>query len=109
MTRVRPLSTRAGEAARLLGLQIRAARIERRWTVDELATRAGVSHVTISKLERGDPSVKLGTALEAAVLVGIPLFGNDRERRAETGRTRGRLGLLPKAARPTRSTIDDDF
>ena len=29
---------------------------------------------TLRKVERGDPSVALGTALDVAVLVGVPLF-----------------------------------
>ena len=50
------------------------ARRERRWTLAELAERVGVSVVTIRKVERGDPTVALGTAFEAAVIAGVVLF-----------------------------------
>ena len=93
----------------LLGRQVRLGRRERRWTVKDLAERVGVTEVTLRKVERGDPSVALGTAFEAATLVGVALFHEDPERRAlEAGRVADRLALLPSAIRP-RATIDDDF
>lgn len=98
----------AVEAAALLGQQIRAARRERRWTVDELAERVGVTHPTIRKIERGDPTVGLGSAFEAAAILGLPLFHDDPERRAvETARIADRLAVLP--ARSRRPVIDNDF
>lgn len=91
------IHTVAREAARLLGAQIRAARLERGWTMPELAERAGVSRYTLLKVEHGDPSVLLGTALDCAALVGVPLFFDDEQRlRVESART----PLLPKRARP---------
>ncbi len=61
------------------------------------------------KIERGDPSVALGTALEAAHLVGVALFDDDRTTRERYGALkRAELRLLPQAARPRR-VIDDDF
>jgi transcriptional regulator with XRE-family HTH domain len=97
------------EAARLLGMRIRAARLQRRWSVQELAGRVGVTHATIHKVERGNLSVKLGTALEAAAILGIPLFDSDRSRRRlETERARDQLALLPQLARRPRN-IDDAF
>jgi transcriptional regulator with XRE-family HTH domain len=97
------------EAARLLGAQIRAGRLERRWTLNELAERVGVTRVTMGKVERGDLSVRLGTALEAAALVGVPLFEEDeRLRRLEVLRAEDRLALLPRNAR-RRVKLDNDF
>jgi ribosome-binding protein aMBF1 (putative translation factor) len=46
-------SPEAQEAARLLGEQVRLGRLERRWTLEELAERVGVNHATIRKVERG--------------------------------------------------------
>ncbi len=62
------------EAARLLGARVRLARHERRWTLQELADRVGVTHVTMRKVEQGDLTVRLGIALEAAAILGVPLF-----------------------------------
>lgn len=96
------------EAARLLGGRIRLARTERRWTAQELAERIGADRTTVGKIERGDPSVGLGLAFEAAVVVGVPLFHPDPDRRAGELRTvLGHLALLPQRTRPRR--VDDDF
>ncbi len=97
------------EAARLLGARVRLARRERRWTLQELADRVGVTHVTMHKVERGDLTVGLGVAFEAAAVVGIPLFHEDRSRRAlEAGRVDDRLAVLPQLVRKP-VEVDDDF
>ena len=84
------------------------ARRERRWTLAELAERVGVSAVTMRKVERGDPSVALGTAFEAAALVGVPLFHQDSARRSVEGEVvLSRLAVLPATVRSRR--VDDDF
>ena len=96
------------EALRLLGDRVRLARRERRWTIAELAERVGVSQVTIRKVEKGVPTVALGTAFEAAVLVGVALFHDDPTRRAlEAEYVGARLAVLPASVR--RSRVDDDF
>ncbi len=96
------------EAARLLGSRVALARRERRWTLAELAERVGVSVVTIRKVERGDPTVALGTALEAATLVGVTLFHEDPVRRSlEVEAVQARLAMLPASVR--RAAVDDDF
>lgn len=103
------LSHATREALELLGTSIRVARLHRRWTIRELAERVGVSHVTIQKVERGDPGVALGTALEAATLVGLPLFHPDADVRArELDHRRRELALLPTRAREA-GPVDDDF
>ena len=97
------------EAAQLLGARVRLARRERRWTVQELAERVGVTHVTMRKVERGDLTVGLGVAFEAAAVLGVPLFHEDRSRRAlEAGRVEDRLAVLPQLVRKP-ADVDDDF
>ena len=88
---------------------VREARLQRRWTVEELAERVGVNHTTMRKVERGDLTVGLGAAFEAAALLGVPLFSADDERRSiEAARLRDRLAVLPqRARRPV--AVDDDF
>jgi transcriptional regulator with XRE-family HTH domain len=110
MPSARPRSRYAIEAAQLLGAQIQAARRERRWSQKELAGRAGITTPTLSKVEKGDPGVAVGTVFELAALVGVPLFHEDRMRlRLDLERTRGRSALLPQRVRPPRREIDDDF
>lgn len=105
----RTFSPVAVEAAQLLGARIRLARRERRWTLKELADRVGVTHVTMRKVERGDLSVGLGIAFEAAALTGVPLFHQDRNRRAlEAARIDDRLAVLPQLVRRP-AEVDDDF
>ena len=109
MKRPRTFSSLTIEAAQLLGARIRLARRERHWTLQELADRVGVSHVTMRKIEHGDPTVGLGVAFEAASLVGVPLFHENRSRRSlEAGRVEDRLAVLPQLVRKPRD-IDDDF
>jgi transcriptional regulator with XRE-family HTH domain len=106
--RAHPLSPQTIEAARLLGARIQLARRERRWTLQELADRAGVTAVTMRKVERGDPSVRLGVAFEAAALTGVALFDPDpSRRRLEAERVDDRLAVLPRLVR--RREVDDDF
>ena len=98
------------QVAELLGTQVRQARIERRWSVRDLAQRAGISAPTLLKVERGDPTVSLGTALDVATLVGVPLFFEDhRDLAGELARQRDRLALLPANVRQRESDVDDDF
>jgi transcriptional regulator with XRE-family HTH domain len=105
----RALSPLTVEAARLLGAGVRLGRRQRRWTVARLAERVGVSEATMLKVEHGDPGVRLGIAFEAAALVGVPLFDEDRARLAlEATRIDDRLALLPQRThRPAEG--DDDF
>lgn len=105
---VHPLSPQTIAAARLLGARVQLARRVRRWTLQELAERAGVTAVTMRKVERGDPSVRLGVAFEAAALTGVPLFDPDpSRRRLEAERVDDRLAVLPRLVR--RREVDDDF
>lgn len=109
MVNLRNYSPLTVEAARLLGARVRLARHERGWTLQELADRIGVTHPTMSKVERGDLSVRLGVAFEAAVLVGVPLFHQDRERFGLEARiVEDRLAILPQLVRKP-ADIDDEF
>lgn len=106
----RALTPEAREAARVLGLQIAQARRERRWTAEELAARVNISPVTLRKVERGDPTVALGTALEVATLVGVRLFGAEPSELADlAAREQDRLALLPDRVRVPQHPPDDDF
>lgn len=102
-------SPQAAEAARLLGEQVRLGRLERRWTVEELAERVGANHTTIRKVERGDLTVGIGPALEAAALVGVPLFNVDPTQLAlERRDVQARLAMIPSRARRPKA-VDVDF
>ena len=109
MKRARAYSPYALEAARLLGTRIRLARRERRWSMRELADRIGITTPTLARIEHGDLTVGLGVAFEAAALVGVALFHEDRaDLRIDLDRTGNRVALLPQRVRPRREDVKDD-
>lgn len=55
----RTYSRYSRDAARLLGLMLRVARIERQLTVEELAERAGVSRGLVYRAEEGTWGVQV--------------------------------------------------
>ncbi len=107
MRRVHSYSRGTIEVAALLGARVREGRLARRWTQAELADRVGVSSDTLGKVERGEPTVALGIAIEAARLVGVPLFSEDDLRVSlDRDLTVARLALLPARARTRHVTND---
>jgi transcriptional regulator with XRE-family HTH domain len=110
MRRPHTYSRQTLDAARVLGLDVARARRQRRWTAEELAERAGISPVTLRKVEQGDPTVALGTAFEVATLLGIELFGADRDGLTSlVDRGRERLAMLPARVRSPAGEVHDDF
>jgi len=97
----------AQDAAKKLGLLVTIGRRERAWSQVELAERIGTSHVTIRKIERGDPSVAIGLYFQAAVLTGVPLFNVEPRSKLTMDADQLRLALLPK--RIDRRKVDNDF
>ena len=108
MSKNRTLGPTALEAVRLLGSLVAEGRRERRWTLAELAERVGASETTVRKIERGDPTVELGTVFEAAALTGVVLFDDDATALArESELVNARLAVLPQRVRSR--AVDDDF
>src|SRR5688572_2099980 len=96
----RTYSRTTQSAAALLGDFVRAARLERHLTAQEVADRAGISRGLLQRIEKGDLKCELGAAFEVAAILGIKLFELDepelgqRLRQAEE-----KLALLPKSVR----------
>lgn len=108
--KVRPYSHYAQNAATLLGQLIRKARIERKMTTEELASRAGLSRGLLRRIENGDPGCTLGAVFETAAIAGVPLFNADDRSLATTlAANSAVMALLPKSIRRSRETPDDDF
>lgn len=106
----RSFSRYAREAAALLGRRVRLGRLERRWTEQELADRAGISRATLQKIEKGELTVAIGLVFEVASLVGVVLFETDRESLARhTARADEKLALLPATVRKSGKLVDDTF
>lgn len=99
---------KARDVLRVLGAQINAARTRRRWTTARLAEQINVSLPTLRRIERGDPRVAIGSVLDAAVAVGVPLYGSDVDRLAE--HIEDRIALLPDRITTIGDEgLDDDF
>jgi len=60
-----------------LGKLIKIARAQQKMPQTELAKRLNVSRQTIIAIEKGSPKVNIGTILEAAYVLGIPLLSDD--------------------------------
>lgn len=106
----RPTSRYATEAVSYLGTLIRKGRIERKETAAQLAERAGMSRGLLQRIERGDPGCSIGAVFEVVALLGIRLFDLDRDTLAASNKLAAHtLTLLPRAARPTKKPVNDDF
>lgn len=77
-----------------LGENIKLARLRRRLTMNLVCERASISRVTLTKIEKGDPTVSMGAF--AAVLHALNGLDKDLTKVAkedEWGRTILELGL----------------
>jgi transcriptional regulator with XRE-family HTH domain len=64
-------SPKSETAVERLGHDLRAARLNRRIAVADLAARAGTSPSTVARLEKGDPGVAVGTLADVLVALGL--------------------------------------
>ncbi len=99
----------AADALAVLGSQVRLARHAKRWTAADLGTRIGASARTVTAIERGSPGVAIGTVLNAASVLGVPLFGAEGSELARL-RRRGeeRVALIPRREYHPRTSQEDD-
>ncbi len=106
----RSYSHYAREAAELLGLMTRNARVERGLTVADIAERAGISRGLVHRIVKGEMGSSIGAAFEVAAIVGLRLC-----EAAPTTLTRylsmerDKLALLPQSVRTGTTKVKDDF
>ena len=106
----RSYSRYAREAAELLGLMIRNARIERSSTVADVAERAGISRGLVHRIERGEMGSSIGATFEVAAIVGLRLFEPEPTTLTRhLSMERGKLTLLPQSVRARTRKVKDDF
>ena len=67
---VKVSSLNARRALEALGANIKTARLKRRISVQGFAERVGVSESTISRLEKGDDGISIGTLAMACLVLG---------------------------------------
>jgi len=106
----RPYSRLTRQSLTYLGASVRAGRIEKRISTQELAERAGISRDMLYRVEKGDPRCEIGVVFELAAIVGVPLLETDagslQSRHQELS---ARLALMPKAIHSPRKAVIDDF
>ncbi|MEO1969486.1 MAG: helix-turn-helix transcriptional regulator [Sphingomonadaceae bacterium] len=64
-------SPKSTTALRRLGEGLREARLRRRISIEDLALRAGTSRSTVTRLEKGDAGVGIGTLCDILVVFGL--------------------------------------
>jgi transcriptional regulator with XRE-family HTH domain len=107
-----PLRPHVQDALSVWGQLIRRGRLDRAWTAKDLAARANVSEQTVLSAEAGQRGTAVGTMMDLADLVGVPIFGIEDRAEIAIRRQRGEemLALLPSRVRmPKAGVIDDDF
>lgn len=91
---------KTAKALKQVGENIRLARLRRKISVELVAERAGISRSTVWAIEKGSPSVSMGSY--AAVLLAVGLhddllkIGSDDQ----LGRTLQDLDITPKKRAP---------
>ena len=98
------------EAATLLGNMIRLGRMERNFTLQELAERAGISRGLLQRIEKGELGCEIGAVFEVAGIVGIKLFEDETTSlKLANASITDKLALLPKYVRKQAKKVDDEF
>ncbi len=106
----RTFSRYTEEALRLLAGRIKATRLERSITVQDLAERAGISRDLLYRIEHADPVCGIGVVFEVATLLGLTLFQSDYDELVVKNKiVEDKLALLPSRARAAKVEVDDDF
>jgi transcriptional regulator with XRE-family HTH domain len=106
----RAYSRQNHEALEVLAQMIRAGRMDRKMTAQEMANRAGISRPLLRRIESADPSCAIGSVFEVAVIAGVPLFGGEPDRlETQHSALTEKLSLLPQRVRKPTRVIRDDF
>ncbi len=110
MVKQRTYSKYSQEAALLLGKQIKLGRKQRKWSEKNFAERVGISRATLQKIENGEMTCAIGLVFEAATLVGINLFDQNRlPLSVSIEQTGDKIALLPQRIQSQTKVVDDDF
>ena len=103
-------STITKQALSVLSRLIKAARQQRKMSQSELATRIGTSRQTIIAIEKGNANVAIGTVLEAAHIVGVPILSSDKKQLTQWQAALANFeSILPSKIKAPRRDLDDDF
>jgi len=108
--KTRSYSTYTKDATHLLGKLIQLGRKEHRMSAEDLADRVGISRGLLHRIEKGNLKCEIGVFFEAAVIVGVTLFEEDRKQmNMDIDITSHKLALLPKSIHKPQRKVKDDF
>jgi len=79
-----------------LGERFRLARLRRKFSMEMVATRAGISRTSLYKVERGDPAVTFGVYLRVLAVYGLSEQIDHIAADDTLGRRLQDLALLPE-------------
>ncbi len=71
MKRIRRLPLKVKHKLRDLGADLKKARLRRRLKMSVIADRAGISRETLSKIQKGDPGVSMGSYATVIFATGL--------------------------------------
>src|SRR5688572_13849833 len=91
-----PIGRAATRALQALGGRLRLRRKELRLSVTATAEAAGMSRVTLHRIERGEPSVAMGAYMGAVDVLGLVFELHDAKKK----RLRPGVTALPRTIRP---------
>ncbi len=89
------------------GQRLKAARLRRGLTTILFAERVGISRDTLNRLEKGDPTIALGTYLRALRVLGLDKDMDAVARDDELGRKLQDLKLLERKSRSPRTVPNE--
>lgn len=97
------------QALQRLVRNIRTARLRRRWRLEDVAERMGVSRFTVADVERSKPGTSIAAYLGALWVLGlldqlVVVADPDRDREGNALEAARQPGQAPR-----RHRIDDDF
>ncbi len=97
------------QALQRLGRNIRTARLRRRWRLEDVAERMGVSRFTVADVERGKPGTSIAAYLGALWVLGLldqlaEVADPDRDAEGKALEAARQPGQAPR-----RQRFDDDF
>ena len=97
------------QALQRLGRNIRTARLRRRWRLEDVAERMGVSRFTVADVERGKPGTSIAAYLGALWVLGLldqlaVVADPDRDEEGKALEAARQPGQAPR-----RHRFDDDF
>lgn len=89
----------------ILGENIRLARLRRKFSSAQVAERSGMARPTYSKIEKGDPSVSMGSYVQVLSILGLASDIESVAKDDEFGRKLQDAELLVKKRAPKAASI----